>query len=56
MYVCQLTSEIVNLAAGDTNSENEVRQKREAGTREARGTRDECVAKFKKCRRDVLFS
>lgn len=54
MYVCQLTSEIVNLASGNRNeAENEVRQRRDTGRR---GVRDECVAKFKKCRRDVLFS
>lgn len=56
MYVCQLTSEIVNFATGNAVSENEVRQKREAGPREARTNRDECVSRFKKCHRDVLFS
>ncbi|XP_022701170.1 uncharacterized protein LOC111267284 isoform X1 [Varroa jacobsoni] len=53
MYVCQLTREIISLSTNEGDSENEVRQKRDT---EGRGEHDECVTKFKKCRRDVLFS
>ncbi|OQR77463.1 hypothetical protein BIW11_07080 [Tropilaelaps mercedesae] len=56
MYVCQLTRELVKLSSTSGEMENEIRQKRDTEPRKAHGVRDECVAKFKKCRRDVLFS
>ncbi|XP_028967986.1 uncharacterized protein LOC114828350 [Galendromus occidentalis] len=54
MYICQLTREAIQISSGDQAGENEVRQKRNAEGRSR--NQDECVTKFKKCRRDVLFS